>query len=65
MRRLVLALAILSGMLALDAQSPGTFVVTGTMTTPRSGHTTTLLQDGRVLIAGGDDVGHAHASAEL
>jgi hypothetical protein len=44
----------------------GTFSPTGSMTTTREAQTATRLNDGRVLIAGGSDVGeHAVASAEL
>jgi hypothetical protein len=35
------------------AQSPGTFTQTGNLTTPLQFHTATLLQNGKVLLAGG------------
>src|SRR6266550_1143955 len=44
------------------AQSTGTFTPTGSMTIPRTGHTATLLANGKVLIAGGNG---PLASAEL
>jgi Galactose oxidase, central domain/Kelch motif len=43
----------------------GTWVLTGSMGTVRSGHTATLLQDGRVLVAGGFNTDDSVKTAEL
>ncbi|HKB28395.1 MAG TPA: kelch repeat-containing protein, partial [Candidatus Limnocylindrales bacterium] len=44
---------------------PASWTATGSMGTPRSGHSATLLADGRVLVAGGHDGAAPLASAEL
>jgi len=67
-------LALLTSLVMLGsgmvrAQSPGTFTATGSMRIPRYWHSATLLHDGRVLIAGGENFSNSDfrglASAEV
>jgi Bacterial Ig-like domain (group 3)/IPT/TIG domain/Galactose oxidase, central domain/Kelch motif len=50
---------------AVFAQSPGTFTATGNLNVARSDQTATPLQNGLVLLEGGEDTGGSLASAEL
>ena len=61
----ILVLTLVLTPLAASGAS-GTFVVTGSLNTPRANHTATLLPSGEVLVAGGYDVnGSLLASAEV
>ncbi len=70
-RSLLVAGLSVIGLLAtttMPALAAGTFQKTGSMNTPRDGHTATLLSNGQVLVAGGDNstlASNPLASAEL
>jgi large repetitive protein len=68
-RRLAVLALFAIGLGAVGVQqsvaAPGTFAFTGTMGTARRGHTATLLQNGKVLVAGGDAGNGELKSAEL
>lgn len=60
--------AVINRTAELFDSKAGRFFATGTMTEPRENHSATLLADGRVLIAGGDNVqfgSDALTSAEI
>src|SRR5438067_2238880 len=57
--------AALLGGAAVVQSAPVAFVSTGSLGTPRSNHTATLLPNGQVLVAGGEESNGFLTSAEL
>ncbi len=63
---LLIMVVMLSTGIPTRAQSSGTWAATGALNFPRIGHTATLLANGQVLVAGGEDSQGNHiAAAEL
>ena len=62
----LLAIGLLTNAVPAIAQGSGTWTLTGSLNTARTGHTATLLPNGQVLVAGGvSAAGALLASAEL
>src|SRR5450631_4258328 len=59
----IVALALAASTLSFAAS--GTWTPTGSMISPRDGHTATILVNGKILAAGGTNNGVALTSAEL
>jgi N-acetylneuraminic acid mutarotase len=60
-----LAIGLLAAPFPAFAASSGTWAITGSLNTPRAGHSATLLPNGQVLVAGGESSSGVLASAEL
>jgi hypothetical protein len=62
----LILLGALTSVVPVSAQSSGTWAHTGSLNFPRIGHTATLLTNGQVLVAGGEDSqSHLIAASEL